>query len=198
METASIPGNVDRVRLHILSWPTGGDAPTAAWVMELSDVDWRPPAGWQSEIEHTLSDPEDAGGRLTAEVDAGPDGVVLDVVVRTAAGSALVIADRHRAASLLDSWAEPSKSLVANVDHHTSEAAARAAVLLVLESHFGVDAGAVDSVTVEFEPGEEWFVHVRADASQYLGTVSRQGRGQVSHVVHQADANIDPGGAGAV
>jgi len=75
-----------------------------------------------------LSDPGDTGDRLTTEVEAGPEGVVLDIVVRTVKGSALVIADRHRAASLLDSWAEPPKSLVANVDHHTSEAAARAAV----------------------------------------------------------------------
>ncbi len=197
-DPASASGTYDRVRLHILSWPAGVDVPSAVWVMELSDVDWRPPEGWRSEIEHTLSDPGDDGDRVTADVEESPQGAVLNIVTRTAKGTAQLIADRHQASSLLEAWAGPRKDSNTRDDHYLSDAVARGAVLLVLESHFGIEVDAIDSVTVDFEPGEEWLVHVRAGASRYVGTVSRQGRGQVSHVVNQTDANTDRGGAGAV
>ncbi len=197
-DPASAPGTYGRVRLHILSWPTGVDVPSAVWVMELSDVDWRPPEGWRSEIERTLSDPGDNGDRVTADVEESPQGAVLNIVARTVKGTAPLIADRHQASSLLEAWAGPRKDSRTRDEHHLSDVVAREAVLLVLKSHFGIEVDAIDSVSVDFEPGEEWFVHIRAGSSQYVGTVSCQGRGQVSHVVNQTDANIDRGGARAV
>jgi len=190
-------GPYARVRLHILSWPTGADAPTAAWVMELSDVDWRPADGWRSEIQSTVSDAQDAADQVTSYVEDGAQGSVLNIVARTTRGTAQIIGDRHRASALLGEWAEPRDGSTASDQHHTSEAVAREAVLLVLEAHFGLDTSAIDSVAVDFEPGDELFVHVAAGASRYLGTVTRQGGAQVSHVVHQREADTDQGGMDA-
>ncbi len=197
-DPASASGTYARVRLHILTWPTGVESPSAAWVMELSDVDWRPPEDWRSQIKDLLVDPDDSRNQVIVDADDGPQGSVLNIVARTTRGTAQVIGDRHQASALLEAWAEPRDGSSMGEQHHTSEEAAREAVLLVLKSHFGLDADGIDSVEVNFEPGDELFVHVGAGASRYVGTVSRRGRAQISHVVHQREVDTDRGGAGAV
>ena len=191
-ESVPVSSGSQAVRLHILSWPSEASAPSAVWMVDLSDVDWRPPEGWRSEIERTVSVP---GEVVTSQGEENSDGPVLDIVARTTKGTAQVIADRHQALSLIEDWAQPREGSSAR-GRDLSEATARDAVLLVLRSHFGVDVGATDSVAVDFEPGDEWLVHVSVGTSRYVGTVGRQGRAQVSHVVHQTDATTDQGGEG--
>lgn len=179
-----VEGSFDRVRLHLLHWSPGGTRPSSAWVTELADVDWDPPEDWPAELERVVSSPRNEKYPVTFAYD---EGAVLDIVAPTAKGAAHIIADLHVVSSLLQTWAKPRSSSHAGDQHHLSEAVAKDDVLLVLESHFATDAGAIDSVDFDFEPGEEWFVHVRAGSHRYVGTVTQQGRLRTTHVVERND-----------
>ena len=94
----------DRVRLHLLHWPVGQLAPSAAWLMEVVDVDWQPPEDWPAEIDRAITSPGTDAQPVTTQVGKDEESAILDVVARTTKGTAQVIADRHRVASLLEAW----------------------------------------------------------------------------------------------
>lgn len=147
-------------------------------------MDWDPPEEWPAELERVVSNPASEEHPISSGVD---EGVVLDIFARTAKGAAHVIADLHVVSSLLETWAKPRGSSRAGDQHHISDAVAKDDVLLLLETHFATDAGAIDSVNIDFEPGEEWLVHVGAGSQRYVGTVTQQGRLRVTHVVKRTD-----------
>ncbi len=176
----------DRVRLHLLHWPVGRVAPSAAWLMEVVDVDWEPPEGWQAEIERAITNPGTDAQAVTTQVGNDDESAILDVVARTTKGTAQVIADRHRVASLLEAWAQPAGDLHTSQDE-VSEGVAESAFRYVLEAHFDIDGDRIDAVDIEYEPGKEWRVHVTAGPQRYIGTVALHGRIQLSHVVNRTD-----------
>ncbi len=179
-------GFFDRVRLHLLHWPVGQVAPSVAWLMEVVDVDWKPPEGWPAEIERAITSPGTDAQAVTTQVGKDEESAILDVVARTTKGAAQVIADRHRVASLLEAWGVPAGDL--HTPHtEVSEGVARAAFLFVLEAHFDIDGDRIDAVEIEFEPGEEWRVRVEASPQRFIGTVARHGRIQLTHVARLSD-----------
>ena len=185
-EPPSMTEFFDRVRLHLLHWPVGQLAPSAAWLMEVVDVDWQPPEDWPAEIERAITSPGTDAQAVTTQVGKDEESAILDVVARTTKGTAQVIADRHRVASLLEAWAQPAGDL--HTSHNEiSEGVARAAFLFVLEAHFDIEGDRIDAVEVEYEPGDEWRLSVEAGPQRYVGTVARHGRIQLSHVVDRTD-----------
>jgi hypothetical protein len=152
--------------------------------MEVAEVDWEPPQEWPAELERAVSTPGGEGNRLTFRVDEGAE---LDIVARTAKGAARLIADLHHVSSLLETWAKPRGPSHTDAQLHISDAVAKEAVLFVLKSHFATDADAIDSVDIDFEPADEWLLHVRSGSQQYVGTVTQQGRLRVSHVTKRTD-----------
>jgi hypothetical protein len=179
-----VTGSFDRVRLHVLHWLPESAEPSAAWLMEVADVDWEPPQEWPAELERAVSTPGGEGNRLTFRVD---EGAVLDIVARTAKGAARLIADLHHVSSLLETWAKLRGPSHTDAQPHISDAVAEEAVLFVLKSHFATDADAIDSVDIDSEPADEWLLHVRSGSQQYVGTVTQQGRLRVSHVTKRTD-----------
>jgi hypothetical protein len=155
--------------------------------MELTDVRWDAPGNWPAEIELMVASPGRAGRAVTFRVSEEVQSVVLDIFASTDKGTALAIADRGHVSSLLEAWAKPRDSSHTGDDHLISDSVAKDRVLLVLESHFATDAEMIVSVDAEYEPGREWLVHVDTAASRYVGTVTQQGRLQVSHVTTRVD-----------
>jgi hypothetical protein len=186
-DPAPTTGLFDRVRLHFLRWPADGVEPSAAWLMELTDVRWEAPENWLAEIELAVARPGRAGRAVTFRVSEDVQSVVLDFTASTDNGTALAIADRGHVSSLLEAWAKPRDPSDTGDDHLISNSVAEDRVLLLLNSHFATDAEMVVSVDVEYEPGREWLVHVDTDTSRYVGTVMQQGRLQVSHVTTRVD-----------
>jgi len=184
-EPAPVSGFFDRIRLHLVVSPVASVTPSSVWIMELANVDWEPPNDWPAELEDAVSGPGAQGVPVTFDLSTD-DSVLLDIVVRTSKGLARVIGDRHHVASMLEGWAQPGRDAGPS-DQEVASGEAEAAVLFALESHFGLGREEVESVAVEYEPGAERFVHVRAGAAQYLGTVTRHGRVQVSQVVERTD-----------
>lgn len=176
--------SVELVRVHSLIESTHDQAPHSVWIVEFTDVDWRPPDDWDTEIGRILSGSNDdavVDHRLTSSSDQ------FEIFVKTKERGAQLIIDQRRVVEALEKWTGHTNQAQRSRGALSGEDAERL-VLDALQTHFGVSPQDILSIDREYEEGDEYQIRIMDSASeQFTGTARHEGSHVVTHLVRVTD-----------
>lgn len=175
--------SVEIVRVHSVVESKHQQAAHSVWIVEFTDVDWRPPDDWVSEIGRILSSSNDdvvVDHRVTSASDQ------LEIFVRTRESGAQLVVDQRRIVEALEKWTGHANRAPRPRGALSGEGAERL-VLKALQLHFGVSPQDTLSIDRDYEEDDEYQIRVESGSAKFTGTARHQGSHIVTHLVRVTD-----------